>query len=59
METTRRTFVLTVHGDERESVLEDVRTRERVRVASLALVPRLIARWLAQPVPPHTPKEEK
>lgn len=59
MKTPRRTFVLTVHGDEHESVLEDVRTHERVRLASLSLVPRQVARWLQQPDPPRPPKEEK
>ncbi len=57
MNTPRRTFVLTVHGDERDTVLEDVGTRERVRLSSLALLPRQIARWLREPMPAHEPEQ--
>ena len=59
MENPRRTFVLTVHGDESETVLENLLTQERVRLTSLALVPRQVTRWLGQQAPPHKPQEEK
>lgn len=41
-----RTFVVRVTPDSTGTLLENVRTRERVRVSDLSEVPERIARWL-------------
>ncbi|HWH43911.1 MAG TPA: hypothetical protein VNT32_04215 [Thermoleophilaceae bacterium] len=52
----RRTYIVSVHEQEGDVLLEDVRTRRRVRLADLAEIGEQIARWLEQdarnPAPP-------
>jgi hypothetical protein len=45
-----RSFLLTVH-EPGSLVLEDIRTRRRVRVTDLSEVPVRVAQWLAEPEP--------
>jgi hypothetical protein len=49
----RRTYIVSLHEHEDHLLLEEVRTRRRVRLADLSEISGQIARWLAEESAPE------